>query len=86
VKRLHIGMNKLANACDIIGIFDLDITSQSRITNNFLKNAQKSGIVENTAEDIPKSYVITESAGKTVLYLCQPNSGTLAKRFKNEDY
>lgn len=86
MKKLFLGGNRLADGEDIVGIFDLDITSQSYITRGFLSSADKAGRVINTADDIPKSYVICTEKGKDILYLCQPNSSTLAKRFKNEDY
>ena len=81
---LNIGKTKIINEKDIIGVFDLDITSQSHITRNFLKAAEKRGEVENTAEDIPKSFVIC-TEGKEKLYLCQPAAKTLAKRVESEN-
>jgi len=44
---------------DVIGIFDLDsATLSSATTRGFLKNAEKSGITENEAQDIPKSFIV----------------------------
>ena len=42
----------------IVGIFDLDITSQSHLTRKYLSAAEKAGQVVNAAEDIPKSFVV----------------------------
>ena len=64
----------------IIGIFDLDITSQSHITRKYLAAAEKAGQVVNAAVDIPKSYVVTEEQGKRNLYLSQMATSTLLKR------
>ena len=61
---------------DIIGIFDLDITSQSLRTREFLSKAEKGGSVINTAQDIPKSYVVTTEN----VYLTQQNTAVLIKR------
>lgn len=44
---------------DVIGIFDLDsATLSSAVTKQFLKDAEKNGIVENDAQDIPKSFIL----------------------------
>lgn len=64
----------------IIGIFDLDNTSQSHITRRFLTLAEKSGTVINAAEDIPKSFVVCHDGEKRCLYLSQMSTQTLLKR------
>ena len=76
---LHLGSNVSVPLDDIIGIFDLDITSQSHITREFLRSSEKRGIVMNAAEDIPKSFIVCGGKSKTV-YLCQPAATTLLKR------
>lgn len=77
---LNLGGGTVVDEKTVIGIFDLDITSQSYITRNFLSGAEKRTEVVNTAEDIPKSYVICEEKGKKTVYLCQPATATLLKR------
>ena len=57
-----IGGGVILDDEEIIGIFDLDITSQSIRTRDFLKKAEINKEVINASEDIPKSYVVT--AGK----------------------
>ena len=42
---LHIGQNVMLEDKRIIGIFDLDITSQSKITRTFLNQAEEEGVV-----------------------------------------
>lgn len=64
----------------IVGVFDLDNTSQSHITRKYLTAAEKSGQVINVAEDIPKSFVICEDAGGVRVYLSQMATQTLLKR------
>ena len=77
---LHLGKGTVVNTAEIVAIFDLDITSQSHLTRRYLSMAEKSGQVVNTAEDIPKSFVVCESGGKRILYLSQMSSATLLKR------
>ena len=65
----------------IIGIFDLDITSQSRLTRGFLSMAEKAGEVVNAAEDIPKSFVVS---GEKTVYLSQMATATLLRRSESQ--
>ena len=77
---LHIGGGAVVRRRDIIGIFDLDNTSQSHITRKYLNAAEKSGQIINVAEDIPKSFVVCSDGGAAKVYLCQMASQTLYKR------
>lgn len=80
INYIHLGKGSVINTCGIIGVFDLDITSQSHITRAYLAAAEKSGQVINAAEDIPKSFVVTEEDGQRRVYLSQLASATLLKR------
>ena len=55
---LHLGSGAVVPTESIVGVFDLDNTSQSHITRKYLTAAEKSGQVINVAEDIPKSFVV----------------------------
>lgn len=55
---LHLGSNVSVPLDDIIGIFDLDNTSTSRITRSFLRAAEEEGMVINVGDDLPKSLVV----------------------------
>ncbi len=77
---LHLGKGSVIDTADIIGIFDLDISSQSHLTRAFLAAAEKAGAVINAAEDIPKSFVAAERDGVRRVYLSQMSSATLLKR------
>ena len=74
---LHLGNGAVARKDDIVGVFDLDNSSQSRLTREFLAKSERQGRVVNAAgAELPKSFVLS---GRKV-YLCQFNSSTLAKR------
>ena len=77
---LHLGKGTVVNTGSIIGIFDLDITSQSHLTRRFLREAEQAGQVVNAAEDIPKSFVVCQDGGATRVYLSQMASSTLLRR------
>ena len=80
MKYLHLGKGTLVREDEVLGIFDLDITSQSHLTRKFLSMADKAGQVVNAAEDIPKSFVLCRQKGETRIYLSQMASATLLKR------
>lgn len=78
---VSLGAGKYIRKDKVIGIFDLDITSQSHITRKFLNAAEKKGKVVSATEDIPKSFAVTEDGE---LYLSQPATATLIKRIEEE--
>ena len=80
MKFIHLGKGTLVRDDEILGIFDLDITSQSHLTRKFLSLADKSGKVIIAAEDLPKSFVLCEQRGEIRVYLSQMASATLLKR------
>ena len=83
---LSIGNNLLVPERRVIGIFDLEITSQSKITAAFLKNAEQSGAVVDACEDIPKSFLVCDHPyHNQIVYLSQLNSRTLFKRAEEQE-
>ena len=82
---LHLGNDVVVRKSEIVGVFDLDITSQSALTRRYLAAAEKAGYVVNAAGDeLPKSFVLTEDRGKRTCYLSQLNSSTLLKRWDSQ--
>ena len=79
---LYLGNDAVTESRDIIGIFDLDNASWSVHTRRFLSAAEKGGRLTNTAEDIPKSFVVT--ADDKVI-LTQPNTAILARRLSEQE-
>ena len=77
---LHLGKGTLVPADTIIGVFDLDITSQSHLTRQYLRRAEQAGQVLNAAEDIPKTFVVCQDRGETRVYLSQMAAATLLRR------
>ena len=56
---LHVGNNKSIKTEDIVGIFDMDTSTVSKVTRDFLTKAQKNGEVVNVTDEIPKSFILT---------------------------
>ena len=53
---LYLGQDCVIREKTIIGIFDLDNTSTSKITREFLNRAQREGNAETVADDLPKAF------------------------------
>ena len=78
---LHLGQYTVVHTGDIVGIFDLDNSSVSRTTTEYLAQAQKRGWVVNVSEEIPKSFVVCRDRdGEIRVYVSQISSSTLRKR------
>lgn len=70
---------------EIIGIFDMDNTTVSRQGRGFLPKAEQDGALIYSADDLPKSYVVTERDGKTTVYLSSFSSKLLISRAKSSE-
>lgn len=77
---IHLGKNTTVSLKSIIGVFDLDITTQSKKTRNFLSREEKLKRVINISEELPRSFIICKEDNKTRIYLSQISSQTLQKR------
>ena len=66
---------------NIIGIFDMDNTSTSKRTREFLSKSEKEGNVV-PCDDLPKSFVLTTEYGMERIYLTSLSAATLEKRLK----
>lgn len=80
---LHIGRGKLIKKSSIIGVFDLEITSQSKRTKGFLSKKEKANHVINVCDDIPRSFIVTREDNKERVYISQISPQTLQKRCEN---
>ncbi len=82
---LHLGNDVVVRKSDVVGIFDLDNTSQSALTRRYLAAAEKAGRVVNAAGlELPKSFVVCTDGERQTVYLSQLNSSTLLKRSEAE--
>ena len=80
---LHLGNEFIVNVKDIVGIFDIENTSVSKYTKEFLADASKKKRVVNCTYEMPKSFVVCldEELTETV-YISQMACSTLLKRYK----
>ena len=78
---LSIGNDFAVRDRSIIGIFDLDNTSTSKRTREFLSRAEREGEVI-PCDDLPKSFILTSEYGFHRVRLTSLSAATLEKRLK----
>lgn len=84
---LHLGQDTVVVTDNILGIFDLDTTTISKHTRDFLAKSEKEKKVVNVSEELPKSFIVCtdKKKGTEKVYISQLSSQTLCKR-KNAEY
>ena len=55
---IHLGLGVVVREDDVIGIFDLENTTVSKTTRDFLKRAEDENLVEDVCYDLPRSIVV----------------------------
>ena len=78
---LNIGTDMAVRERSIIGIFDLDNTSTSKRTREFLNQAEKEGLIV-PCDDLPKSFILTDEYNMQRIFLTALSASTLEKRMK----
>lgn len=83
---LHLGNDVVINTNNLIGIFDIDKSSISKFTKEYLNNAEKMKRIVNVSFELPKSFIVCldENFNETV-YISQISPSTLKKRFIKEE-
>ena len=81
---LNIGNGVSIKDKDIIGVFDLDTATVSKVTKRFINEKQKKGLVEYTDTDLPRSFVVTERDSRCEIKLSRISTVGLKVRKENE--
>ena len=66
---VYLGSGAVVPEDEIIGVFDLDNASSSRITREFLKAREDSGELVTLSDDLPRYFVVTSDGERTATYL-----------------
>lgn len=78
---LHLGGDVVVRTRDVVGIFDMEKTTESALSRQFLADAEKGGRVFNVSYELPKAYVIvSEADGTETVYISQVSVATLRRR------
>lgn len=80
---LSIGNDMAVREHSVIGIFDLDNTTTSKRTREFLEQCEKEGQVV-PCDDLPKAFLLTDEYQLPKVYLTALNSQTLAARLEKD--
>ena len=77
---LHLGGEYVVKEEEVIGIFDLDTSTVSKHTRNFLNKKEKEKKVINVSFELPKSFILVGDKQNEKIYISQISSATLNKR------
>ena len=84
---LHLGQSVVVPYSRILGIFDLDNTSWSFKTREFLERAEREGRVISVCDDIPRSFVtVGDQKGPVTVYISQLSSAALLGRAERNSF
>ncbi len=81
---LHIGNDYIVNSRNIVGIFDIENSSTSALTRDYLAAAEKNKRVTYCTYELPKSFVVCfdDKTLEERVYISQLSCATLLKRSK----
>lgn len=77
---LHIGGDVVVPMKSVIAILDIETTTISKDSKEFLRVAEEEGFIIAISDDLPRSFIITEADKKSKIYLSPISSVTLQKR------
>lgn len=78
---LHLGQDTVIRKEEILGIFDIDTSTVSSVTRNYLSRKEKDGNCITVSYELPGSFVVcTDKTGKETVYISQLSASTLLKR------
>ena len=82
---VHVGQDAVIRTKDIIGIFDLDNTTVSKVTREMLRTNEQNGNIIVVGADIPKSFIVCAKSKKEQKLLISPvTPSTLTKRIQKK--
>ncbi len=84
MKYLHLGKDTSIEIKNIVGIFDLDTSTVSKHTREFLSICEKENRIVNVSYELPKSYILYDFSGEYSVYLSPLNTATLIKRMSEQ--
>ena len=77
---LNISEKNAVSTKNIIGIFDMDLTTISKKTRDFLNSEQKKGRILENLNELPRSFILAEEG----VYLSPINTVTLKRRLEEK--
>ncbi len=69
---------------EIVAIMDIEKTTTTQISREFLKKSEEAGTVISISDDLPKSFIVTVRDEQQKVYLSPISTSTLNKRFSKQ--
>ncbi len=84
---LHLGENTVISTENLVGIFDMDNTTVSKTTRDYLAKMQRDKKIVDVSYDLPKSFILcrNKETGEDVVYISPISTQTLLKRIQNSE-
>lgn len=83
---LYLGQETVVCSREIVGIFDADNTTVSKITRDMLRKNEKNGNIVMIGTEIPKSYVVCAENKRTqTIYFSPITPTTLTRRAQSAE-
>lgn len=84
---LNIGQDKMITDKEIIGIFDLDNTTVSKATRDYINfSVKQNECTVVLMEDLPKSFIVCSKNSKRTVYISPFNTATIFKRLGSKSF
>jgi hypothetical protein len=80
---LHIGNGNSVKRKNIIGIFDLDTATVSKITKDFINKRQNEGALTYLDSDLPRAFLLLDEEGKSKVRLSRISTSGLKIRLES---
>ncbi|NLN54992.1 MAG: DUF370 domain-containing protein [Clostridiales bacterium] len=77
---VHLSKNETVLKGEIVGIFDIERSTLSQDTRNFLKQMQNDLKTVSLCDDIPKAFVLCDNIYTDRVYITQISPESLVKR------
>ncbi len=81
---LHIGGEYIVPLKNLIGIFDMEASTVTKDTKEFLRTAEKGGLLESVTNELPKSFILMKDGKGWKVYFSSISTPTLSKRAFSE--
>lgn len=80
---INLEQNEFIIEEEIKGIFDIDKTTVSKKTREWIRQKEKEKKVIYTSYELPKSFIICEKNGEEIVYISQLSPITIIKRINS---
>ena len=77
---IHIGGDISLLKKNIVAVFDMDNTTVSKWTRQFLQLGEEDGKVINVGDELPRSFILANDGKETKIYISPISSATILKR------